>query len=171
LGTSDIATRLGRFIFSIGTKTKIEFGAYIFKQTVRHAKTDVVKFHIAFPILLCSIILDQHPNIKTVNDVPSKRESPLTLHQKLFGADHVPDIVGTSGRVPMARAITKKEIIAALKDTCVMLDEGKAQFELMIDSLEKEDVGDGIEDEEEASDAGEDQEDEEASGRSSEAAE
>ena len=27
-----------------------------------------------------------------------KIDSPLTLHYKLFGADHVPDIVGTSGR-------------------------------------------------------------------------
>jgi len=81
--SSDIANRLGRFIFAIGTKTKMDFGAYIFKQTVRHAKTDAVKFPIAFPTLLCSIILDQQPNIKTVNDVPSKRESPLTLHQKL----------------------------------------------------------------------------------------
>jgi len=45
---------------------------------------------------LSSIILDQHPSIKTANVIAKKRESPLMLHYKLFGADHVPDIVGTS---------------------------------------------------------------------------
>ena len=36
--------------------------------------------------------------------------------------------------------MTRQEIVAALQDTCVMLDERKAQFEMMINSLEKEDV-------------------------------
>ena len=138
--SSDVATRLGRFIYVIGSKTKVDFGAYIFEQTMKHAKTDVIKFRIAFATLLCSIILDQHPNIKTANEVPKKRESPLTLHHKLFGVDHVPDLVGTSGGVPAAGIMSKQEIVAALKDTCVMLDERKAQFDLMIHSLEREDV-------------------------------
>ncbi|MCI23993.1 envelope-like protein, partial [Trifolium medium] len=96
--TSDIATGLGRFIFTVGTKTKFDFGTYIFEQTVKHAKSLAVKMSIAFPSLLCSIILDQHPSIRTVSDVPKKRESPLTLHYKLFGEHHVPDIVGTSSK-------------------------------------------------------------------------
>jgi hypothetical protein len=29
---------LGKFIYIIGTKTKMDYGAYIFEQTVRHAK-------------------------------------------------------------------------------------------------------------------------------------
>jgi len=45
----------------------MDFGAYIFEQTIKHAKTDVVKFPIAFPTLLCNIILDQYPSIKTPN--------------------------------------------------------------------------------------------------------
>lgn len=36
--------------------------------------------------------------------------------------------------------MTKQEIIAALKDTCVLMDKRKAQFELMIHSLEGEGV-------------------------------
>jgi len=91
---------------------------------VKHAKTDV-KSPIAFPTLLCSIILDQHPNTKTMKDIPKKRESPLTLHQKLFGSSHVPDIVGTSRSVLATGLLTKQKIVAALKDTCVMLDERK----------------------------------------------
>jgi len=57
----------------------MDFGAYIFEQTVKHAKTDTVKFPIAFHTVLCSIILDQHPSIKIANDVPKKRESPKQM--------------------------------------------------------------------------------------------
>ena len=107
----------------------MDFCAYIFEQTVRHAKTDAIKFPIAFPKLLCSIILNQHPNIKNAKDIPAKRESPLTLHQKLFGVYHVPDIVGTSGTAPPAGLMTKQEIVKALKDTCVLLEKRKAKFD------------------------------------------
>jgi hypothetical protein len=118
----------------------MDYGAYIFEQTVRHAKTMVVKLLIAFVTLLCGIILDQQPSIKTDANVPKKRESPLTLHYKLFGKHHVPDIVGTSGAAAAASFMSRKEIVAALRDTCTILDEKKAQFELMIEALENEEV-------------------------------
>jgi len=104
----------------------MNIGQYVFEQTIKHAKTDAVKFPIAFPTLLCGIMLEQHLSLITAIDIPEKRESPLILHPKLFGADHVPNIVGTSGSVSAAGTMTKQEIIVALKDTCVMLDERKA---------------------------------------------
>lgn len=55
---------------------------------------------------MSSIILDQHPSIKTVNVIAKKRESPLMLHYKLFGADYVPDIVGTFGSALAAGLIS-----------------------------------------------------------------
>jgi hypothetical protein len=70
---------MAKFIYCIGTKTKMNFGAYIFYQTVRHGKSEAVKLPIAFPTLLCSIILDQQPGILTAADVPKKREYPLSL--------------------------------------------------------------------------------------------
>ena len=120
------------------------------------------------------IVLNQHPGLITADDLPKKRESPLTLHHKLFGDSHVPNLVGISGSTPAAKFMTKEEIIVALKDTCVVLDERKAQFELMIYALDKEDVvaaGESEDsEEEEADDAGNDDlEDEEGSGSSSEA--
>jgi len=90
----------------------------------------------------------------------------------LFGKHHVPDIVGTSGSAPAAGLMSRKEIVAALIDTCVMLDERKAQFELMIHALEKEDA----EAESEHAGSGEEKDDdanddrEEASDSSSDAA-
>ena len=55
--SSDIATSLARFIYVVGTKTKMDIGRYVFDQTMRHAKTDAVKLPIAFPTLLCKIML------------------------------------------------------------------------------------------------------------------
>jgi hypothetical protein len=121
-------------------------------------------------------MLEEHPGLITAADFQKKMESLLTIHNKLFAENHVPDLVGTSGSVPAAWMMTKEEIVAALKDTCDMLDERKVQFELMIHSLEREDAAaeDELEDNEDdnADEAGNDyQEEEEASGSSSEGAE
>jgi len=143
-------------------KLRWNFGRYIFDQTMKHAKTDVVKFSIAFPTLLCSIMLEQHPGFISAADLPKKRESPLTIDHKLFGDNHVPDLVGTSGSTLSAGSMTKEQIITALKDTCVMLDERKTRFELMIHALEREDdanEGEDVESKEEE-DAGNTHEDE-----------
>ncbi|MCI15377.1 envelope-like protein, partial [Trifolium medium] len=78
--SSDIAIGLAKFIYIVGTKTKFDFGTYIFEQTLKHAKSLAIKMPIVFPTLLCSIILDQHPGILISSDVAYKRESPLTLH-------------------------------------------------------------------------------------------
>jgi hypothetical protein len=137
--SSDIATGLAKIIYAVGTKAKMDFGRNIFDHNMKHAKTDVVRLPIVFPSLLCSIMLDQHPGLITADDLPKKREYPLTFHHKLFGDNHVPDLVGTPGSTPATRSMTKEEIIAALKDTCVMMDERKAQFELMIHALERND--------------------------------
>ncbi|MCH96031.1 envelope-like protein, partial [Trifolium medium] len=50
--SSDVATGLGRFIYVVGTKTKFDFGSYIFEQTVKHSKSLAVKIPIAFPTIL-----------------------------------------------------------------------------------------------------------------------
>jgi len=42
--SSDIATGLGKFIYVVGSKSKMDFGAYIFEQTVKHAKTNAIRF-------------------------------------------------------------------------------------------------------------------------------
>ncbi|XP_058751023.1 uncharacterized protein LOC131624045 [Vicia villosa] len=61
--TSTIAVGLGKFIYAVGTKTKFDYGTYIFDQTMRHAGTSATKLPIAFPSLICGIILKQHPGI------------------------------------------------------------------------------------------------------------
>jgi len=119
---STIATGLGKFIYVVGTKTKFDFGSYIFDQTVKHAHSFAIKMHVAFPSLLCEIILSQYPGILVSTDVASKRESPLSLHYKLFTGKHVPDIVMTSGKETDS-ATTKEVIIKELKAMFRTLEE------------------------------------------------
>lgn len=81
---SNIAIGLGKFIYIVGTKTKFEFGSYVFDQTMKHDASFVVKIPIAFPLLICGVILSQHPSILHSYDSICKRDPPLSLHYRLF---------------------------------------------------------------------------------------
>ncbi|XP_045791567.1 eukaryotic translation initiation factor 5B-like [Trifolium pratense] len=113
---TNVATGLGRFIYVVGTKVDYNYGTYIFDQTVKHIRSTAVKMPIAFPSLLCGIILDQYPNIKIITDTAKKRETAFTFHHKLFGDHNVADIVGTS--TGAASLMTRMKIIATLKVQC-----------------------------------------------------
>jgi hypothetical protein len=118
---------------------------------------------IAFPSLICSIIIAQHPSIVTVDDEVSKRESPLDFHPRLFEGKHAADIDFASPSV-MAVApssMNMKEMIASLEATCKDLEERKLSLEQVIQALKREEeaeVKDGAEEGGEASDDGGDTE-------------
>ncbi|KAH1193584.1 hypothetical protein GmHk_19G054597 [Glycine max] len=159
--TSTVATGLGKFLYAVGTKSKFNFGNYIFDQTVKHSESFAVKLPIAFPTVLCGIMLSQHPNILNYTDSVMKRESPLSLHYKLFEGTHVPDIVSTSGKA----AVSKDALIAELKDTCKVLEatikattEKKTELERLINRLSESGINDGEAAEEEVEAAEEEEE-------------
>ncbi|XP_050889831.1 uncharacterized protein LOC127095142 [Lathyrus oleraceus] len=102
---STIANTFGRFIFAVGTKVKFDY----------------VKLPIAFPFIICGIILNQHPGILCSNDLPSRRKPALSVHYKLFEGSHVEDIVMTSA---IKRPASKVGTITKLKDTCKYMGEG-----------------------------------------------
>ena len=145
--TSTIATGLGKFIYAVGTKTKFDYGTYIFDQIMKHAGTTAVKLPIAFPSLICGIILRQYPGILTDKDSVCKRDSALSFHYKLFHGSHVPDIVMTSaGTSENSRPINKSTLIAELKETCKELANRKLKLQKIIQMLEQDggnDVNDG----------------------------
>ncbi|XP_058774636.1 uncharacterized protein LOC131648922 [Vicia villosa] len=105
---STISVVLGRFLYVVGTKANFDYGTYIFDQTMKHAGSFSIKGPIAFPSLLCGIILNQYPNILNEHDTVCKRESPLAFHYKLFQGTHVPDIVMTSAETSKSRASASK---------------------------------------------------------------
>ncbi|XP_050909205.1 uncharacterized protein LOC127122976 [Lathyrus oleraceus] len=117
---STISINLGRIIHAIGTRLPI-----------------------AFPSLICGIILSQQPGILSTSDIPSRRKSPLSIHYKLFEGSHVNDVMTSAKREPAS----KGSLIDQLKETCKELDNGirvakarKEALEVLICSLEKEEV-------------------------------
>ncbi|XP_050877048.1 uncharacterized protein LOC127080797 [Lathyrus oleraceus] len=116
-----IANTFGRFIFAIGTKMNFDYARFMFEQVIKHASNNAVKLPIAFPSMICGIILSQHPGILSSNDLPSRRKPALLVHYKLFEGSHVEDIVMTS---IMKKPASKFRTIAELKETFVIqLDE------------------------------------------------
>ncbi|KAH1253654.1 hypothetical protein GmHk_04G010263 [Glycine max] len=178
--TSTIATGLGKFLYAVGTKSKFNFGNYIFDQTVKHSESFAVKLPIAFPTVLCGIMLSQHPNMLNYTDSVIKRESPLSLHYKLFEGTHVPDIVSTSGKAASG-AVSKDALIDELKDTCKVLEatikantEKKMELERLIKRLSESGIdGEAAEEDGEAAEVEEEaaEEKEEAAEEEEEAAE
>ncbi|KAK2361264.1 hypothetical protein QL285_086431 [Trifolium repens] len=148
--TSNIATGLARFIYSVGTGTMFNYGAHIFYETVQHGKSWAVRMPIAYPSLICGIILAQHPTILTADDEVSKRESPLDFHPKLFEGKHAADIefsgpssvvgAGPSGVTAGPGSMNRKEMIASLEATCKALDEKKKSLEQVIMALRQEEA-------------------------------
>ncbi|KAK2448430.1 hypothetical protein QL285_007694 [Trifolium repens] len=141
--TSDIATGLARFIYSVGTSTEFNYEAHIFDETVQHAKSWTIRMPIAFPSLICSIILAQHPSILTADDEVSKRESPLDFHPRLFEGTHAADIevTGPSAAAPIGSgSMSRKEMIASLESACKALDEKKKSLEQVIMALKQEEA-------------------------------
>ncbi|XP_050918842.1 uncharacterized protein LOC127136306 [Lathyrus oleraceus] len=120
---STVAVMLGKFIYVVGTKAKFDYGSYIFDQTLKHAGSFSVKGPIAFPSLICGIILNQFPNILTKNDSVKKRDNPISFNHKLFLGTHVPDIVMTSGETSrVSNQPGKADVIVMLKETCSSLE-------------------------------------------------
>jgi hypothetical protein len=116
----------------------------MFDQIIRHASTNAVKLPIAFPSIICGIILSQQPGILNTSDMPSRRKPPLSIHYKLFEGRHVNDVVMTSARREHA---SQGSLIDQLKETCKELDNGmrvakerKEALEVLIRSLEKEEM-------------------------------
>ncbi|KAK2385433.1 hypothetical protein QL285_072672 [Trifolium repens] len=142
--TSDIATSLARFVYAVGTGTEFNYGAHIFEETVQHAKSWAVRMPIAYPSLICGIILTQHPTIITADDEVSKRESPLDFHPRLFEGTHAADIeiTGPSVAAPTGSgSMSRKEMIASLEAACRALDEKKKSLEQVIVALKQEEAG------------------------------
>ncbi|KAK2396678.1 hypothetical protein QL285_058320 [Trifolium repens] len=143
--SSTIATSLARFIYAIGTSTEANFGSLIFDQIIVHGKSWAVKLAIAFPSLICGIILDQHPNILLPEDEPCKRESPMTLSYKLFEGKHAADItVAPKKAVPAGKvassSMNRKSMIISMEAAVKALDEQKIELEKVISALKQEEA-------------------------------
>ncbi|WJX27714.1 hypothetical protein P8452_16501 [Trifolium repens] len=141
--SSTIATSLAKFIYAIGTGADADFGSLIFDQIVEHGKSWAMKLVIAFPTIICGIILDQHPNILLPEDVPCKRDSPMTLSYKLFEGKHAADIIVPPKKVVpqenvVSTSMNRKAMIISMEAAVKALDEQKTELEKVIFALKQE---------------------------------
>ncbi|KAK2372233.1 hypothetical protein QL285_073392 [Trifolium repens] len=143
--TSTIATGLAKFIYDIGTGANVDFGSLIFDQIIEHGKSWAIKLVVSFPSLICEIILDQHPNTLLPEDVPCKRESPMTLSYKLFEGKHAADIIVPSKKVVhqekvASTSMNRKTMIITMEAAVKALDEQKTELERVIFALKQEEA-------------------------------
>ncbi|XP_045810736.1 uncharacterized protein LOC123905146 [Trifolium pratense] len=135
--SNSVATGLAKFIYAVGTGTVFDYGTHIFNATILHGSSTAVKMPIAFPTLICGIILSQHPDICTNSDVPVSRPSALTMDFRLLEGKHAADIAVASLKTP-AVGMTKRQMIANLREVSNMLGEKKELVDGVIQALELE---------------------------------
>ncbi|CAJ2629912.1 unnamed protein product [Trifolium pratense] len=135
--SNSVATGLAKFIYVVGTSTDFDYGTHIFNTTILHGSSTAVKMPIAFPTLICGIILSQHPDICTNSDVPVSRPSALTMDFRLLEGKHAADIAVASLKTP-AVGMTKRQMIANLREVSNMLGEKKELVDGVIQALELE---------------------------------
>ncbi|WJX81962.1 hypothetical protein P8452_64780 [Trifolium repens] len=143
--SSTIATSLAKFIYAIGTSADVDYGSLIFDQIVEHGKSWAMKLVISFPSIITGIILDQHPNILLPEDVPCKRDSPMTLSYKLFEGKHAADIIAIPKKVVPQEAaastsMNRKAMIISMEATVKALDAQKLELEKVIFALKQEEA-------------------------------
>lgn len=89
---SNITPTLAKLIYQIGTKSKLNFGEYVFIQTMKHAGSFAMELPIALPFLIIGIIVKKYSEIGHVEEMKNNKPLPLTLDKKLFVVTHVSDI-------------------------------------------------------------------------------
>ncbi|XP_045803021.1 uncharacterized protein LOC123896707 [Trifolium pratense] len=137
--SSDVSRSLGKFIYAVGTKFPFDYGSYIFYETLTHAVSFAVEKPIAFPTLLCNIILEQHPDILTAADVTCVRPGKLVIEQRLIAETDAAAGVGPS--VPKKTAkLSRRQMIADLTETSRALAARKLKIDRVIESLKAEEV-------------------------------
>ncbi|KAK2424299.1 hypothetical protein QL285_034673 [Trifolium repens] len=143
--SSTIATSLAKFIYAIGTGADVDYGSLIFDQIIEHGKSWAMKLVISFPTIICGIILNQHPNILLPEDLPCKRDSPLTLSYKLFEGKHAADIIVPPKKVipqesVASTSMNRKAMIITMEAAVKALDEQKTELERVILALKQEEA-------------------------------
>ncbi|PNX85094.1 envelope-like protein, partial [Trifolium pratense] len=140
--SGDVVRGLGKFIYAVSTKAKFDYGTYFFHETLSHAVTYAVEKPIAFPTLLCNVILEQHPNILRSTDVPCKRKGKLTIEQRLLTGTNVAAGVGPSVQ---AGVLSRKQMIADLTETSRALKARKLKIDRVIEALKAEEAAETAE--------------------------
>ncbi|GAA0183744.1 hypothetical protein LIER_31102 [Lithospermum erythrorhizon] len=83
---------LGKFLYMIGTGASFDMGRVFFDQITQHATSHAVLKPILYPKMICSILLSQHNDILTSDDVEGADPGVITITPRLMEGTHVADV-------------------------------------------------------------------------------
>ncbi|GAA0183962.1 hypothetical protein LIER_31285 [Lithospermum erythrorhizon] len=83
---------LGRILYMISTGASFDLGRVLFDQTIEHAQSNAVLKPIAYPSIICSILLVQNEDILTADDNEDPPPGVITISPKLMEGTHVADV-------------------------------------------------------------------------------